>query len=276
MAAQLAGPGDKGHVTSKGEIVGLGPGTDRPRLNTGIDLAHQRLSPTEGFVLSRVDGRTSYDELCMVSTLGRDETLRILRDLKKARLILGPVEAEVGVPRKGPHTRPPLAVEAAAGARESAPVRTARNESPHSQVAEKPAVASAVSAGEPPVKAAEPAPSRAADRRPLTGPLERLDDGSPVAPGDVVEWPDASLQLKSRIVRLHRRLRQLSAWDLLGVEKNADSATVRRAFSTASKELHPDRYFGQNLGSFKARLAAIFARLTEAVQEIEQRRKGGK
>jgi hypothetical protein len=55
-------------VTSKGEIVGLGPGTDRPRLNTGIDLAHQRLSPTEGFVLSRVDGRTSYDELCMVST----------------------------------------------------------------------------------------------------------------------------------------------------------------------------------------------------------------
>ena len=60
------------------------------------------------------------------------------------------------------------------------------------------------------------------------------------------------------------------------MEKNADSATVRRAFSTASKELHPDRYFGQNLGSFKARLAAIFARLTEAVQEIEQRRKGGK
>jgi hypothetical protein len=42
----------------------------------------------------------------------------------------------------------------------------------------------------------------------------------------------------------------------------------------ASKELHPDRYFGKNLGSFKTKLAAIFSRMSEAVQEIEQGRKG--
>ena len=45
------------------EIAGLGPSKDRPRLNTAIDLTKQKLSLKEGFVLSRVDGRSSYDEI---------------------------------------------------------------------------------------------------------------------------------------------------------------------------------------------------------------------
>ncbi|MGA9655093.1 MAG: hypothetical protein WBV96_14400, partial [Polyangia bacterium] len=100
-------------MTSKDEIVGLGLRTDRPHLNTSIDLAHQKLSPKEGFVLSRVDGRSSYDEICMVSGLGRDETLRILRELKQARLILGPGEAAVAPPHKGARTGREPASEAA-------------------------------------------------------------------------------------------------------------------------------------------------------------------
>jgi len=217
-------------------------------------LANQKLSPTEGFILSRVDGRMSYDEICMVSGLSRDETLRILRDLKQARLILGPGEVAVGASR----------------ASAAVPSR--------SQAAARPVAAGAGSTDEAQSKVAEPAASRAGekDRRTPVGPLERLDDGSPVAPGDLVEWPDAPSELKARIVRLHRRLRQLSAWDLLGVGKDADAATVRRAFGAASKELHPDRYFGKNLGSFRAKLGAIFARLSEAMQEVEKARKGAK
>jgi DnaJ domain. len=262
-------------VTSKNEIAGLGPSTDRPRLNTTIDLTKQKLSPTEGFVLSRVDGRSSYDEICMVSGLGRDETLRILRDLKQARLILGPGEVAVAS-RKGTRAGHPPASEAAPDAWKSGSARAAEAAALGSQATTKPAATGAVSADKPRAKAAAPAGSRAGEkaRRPPTGPLERLDDGSEVAAGDVVEWPDAPLELKARIVRLHRRLRKLSACDLLGVGKDADGATVKRAFATASKELHPDRYFGKNLGSFKARLVAIFSRLTEAVQEIEESRKG--
>ena len=115
-----------------------------------------------------------------------------------------------------------------------------------------------------------PATSKAS----VVGLLERLDDGAPVAASELVDWPDASSDLKARIVRLHRRLKQISAFDLLGVGPDVDVATLRKAFAMASKELHPDRYFGKNLGSFKARLAAIFSRLSEAVQEIEQDRKG--
>jgi hypothetical protein len=258
-------------MAARDEIDGLGPKTERPRVNTAIDLAQQKLSPTEGFVLSRVDGRISYDEICMVSGLGREETLRILRDLKQTRLILGPGEVAVGSSRK--HTGHMPAVEVTAGAAASAPAQGAGTETPRSRAAGSTA-AGAASADQPGMPASEPALSRTADRRTPIGPLERLDDGSEVAAADVADWPDASLELKSRIVRLHRQLRHLSPWELLGVEKDADAATVRRAFGVASKELHPDRYFGRNLGSFKAKLAAIFARLSEAAQEIERSRKG--
>jgi hypothetical protein len=260
-------------VTSRDEIAGLGPRTERPRLNTAIDLAQQKLSPTEGFVLSRVDGRISYDEICMVSGLARDETLRILRDLKQARLILGPGEVALGSSRK--HTGHTPAAEATAGAGATAPAQAAGSEVPPTRAVAMPAATKAAVADRPGVQATDPAPARTGDRRIPIGPLERLDDGSEVAASDVADWPDASLELRERIVRLHRRLRKLSAWDMLGVERDADAATVRRAFGVASKELHPDRYFGKNLGSFKAKLAAIFARLSEAAQEIERSRKGG-
>jgi DnaJ-domain-containing protein 1 len=106
--------------------------------------------------------------------------------------------------------------------------------------------------------------------------LERLDDGGPVDPSDLVEGPDLPDETKKRILRLHRRMRKLAPHDLLGVASDADGAAIKRAFAAASKELHPDRYFGKNLGTFREKLAKIFARLSEAVQELEKARKAKK
>jgi hypothetical protein len=204
--------------------------------------------------------------------MGRDETLRILRDLKQAQIILGPGEVALGSSRKGSHTGHTPLVEVAAASRESAPAHAAGTEPSRAAGRHSAPVAEAV---RPRGKPTEPAPARAAEKDPRNpvGPLQRLDDGSEVAAEDMADWPDAPEELKSRIIRLHRRLRNLSAWDLLGVEKDAPKSAIRRAFSVASKELHPDRYFGKNLGSFKAKLATVFNRLTEAVQEIERSRK---
>ena len=238
------------HLTSQNEIAGLGPKTDRPRLNTAIDLTKHKLTPTEGFVLSRVDGRSSYDEICMVSGLGRDETLRILREFKRARLILGP--GEVASPEPAPESANPAPAAPAARPAEPAPAAPA-------------------------ARPAEPAPvaAPAAERKHAApmGPLERLDDGSEVTADEIADWPNAAVELKTRIVRLHRRLPHLSAWELLGLAPDSDPATAKRAFAVASKELHPDRYFGKNLGAFKAKLAAIFVRVCEAAREIEMSRK---
>jgi hypothetical protein len=258
-------------LAAQDEIPGLGARTDRPRLNTAADLGQQKLSPTEGFVLSRVDGQSSYDDICKVSSLGREQTLEILRALKQSKLILGPTERVVGAVRKP--LRPATPQRGIAVENTSPPV-------PPPQIDRKPAEPA------PPPAPAAPAPIQPEGQKPRPksapapastrgpGPLERLDDGSRVAESDLKDWPDADPLLKERIIRLHRRMKELSPFQLLGVDPKEDKGAIRRAFAVASKELHPDRYFGKNLGSFKAKLAAIFARLTEAMQEIEDGQKG--
>jgi DnaJ-domain-containing protein 1 len=236
----------------KDEIEGLGPRTDRPRLNTAMDLSRLKLTPTEGFVLSRVDGRATYEEICRMSSLGREDTLAILRKLKRAAAILGPHDAVVvpsparkpakssksPSPEHGPKTPPPVLVT-------DEMLRKAQG------------------------KAGGKTETTEADTRSL---LERLDDGEPVPPADLIEGHDLPVETKRRIIRLHRRLRKLSPHELLGVPQNAEQAAIKRAFAAASKELHPDRYYGKDLGPFRAKLAKIFTRVAEAVEELE---KGG-
>ena len=242
-------------MATRDEISGLGAKGDKPRLNPSLDFTQLKLTPTEGFILSRVDGRASYDEVCRMSSLGREETLAILRKLKTEKLILGPGETAPAPaarrtqrslrspsPDYQPKTPPPVVVTDAMlrQAQERAGGKADENSTAQSSV------------------------------------LERLDDGSPVNPGDLVEGPDLSDETKRRIIRLHRRMRKLLPHELLGVAKDADSVAIKRAFGAASKELHPDRYFGKNLGCFREKLAKIFNRITETVQELEKARKAKK
>jgi DnaJ-domain-containing protein 1 len=240
-------------VASSDEIAGLGPKTDRPRLNTAADLSRLKLTPTEGFVLSRIDGRANYDEICRMSSLGREETLEILRKLRRAAVILGPRDTVVA-PTPGRKT-----------------TRSAKSPSPDRHRTPAPVMVTDAMLREVREKAdGKPEP---AGKEPGSV-LERLDDGEPVPPADLIEGHDLPVETKRRIVRLYRRLRKLAPHELLGVPEDADKATVKRAFAAASKELHPDRYFGKDLGNFREKLAKIFARVTEAVQELEKARKG--
>jgi DnaJ-domain-containing protein 1 len=242
-------------VPARDELSGLGAKGDKPRLNPSLDFTQLQLTTTEGFILSRIDGRASYDEVCRISSLGREETLAILRRLKTDKIILGPGEtAPAPAPRKThrslrspspdyhPRTPPPVVVT-------DQMLRQAQEKS-----------------------GGKSDPDPAAPR----SVLERLDDGGPVDPSDLVEGSDLSNETKKRIVRLHRRMRKLSPHELLGVAKDADGAAIKRAFGAASKELHPDRYFGKDLGNFREKLAKIFNRITEAMQELEKARKAKK
>jgi DnaJ-like protein len=208
------------------QIYGLGSRDDRPRLNPGADLTAFRLTPVEGFVLSRVDGTLSYEEICLISGIGNEPTLAILRRLRRDRLILGPNDP-VPPPAPPPTATPVLGV-------------------PISH---------------------PPAPG---DRRSL---LERLDDSTPVTSAELDAAPDLPDELKARIIRLHRRLKKLGPHEMLGLEKDAARAEIKRAYYAASKELHPDRYFGKDLGPFREKLGDIFARLTESFQKLESPKK---
>jgi hypothetical protein len=236
------------------DISGLGRKSECPRLNTSADLTRLKLTPTEGFVLSRIDGRTSYDEICRLSSLDREETLTILRKLKRDTIILGPHDKPAPLPpRKAP--RP--------AAKTPPPERPHKTPSP------------VMVTNEMLRKAQEKAGGKAeSEEEQLPSVLERLDDGSPVAPAELIDGHGLPVEAKRHIVRLYRRLRQLPPHELLGVPADADKATIKRAFAAASKELHPDRHFGKDLGSFRDKLAKIFARMTESVQELEKARKG--
>ncbi len=233
------------------QIAGLGAKTTRPRLNLRADLSRLKLTPTEGFVLSRIDGRASYDEICRMSSLGREETLAILRKLRQQGLVLNP--GETAPPEPAPKRRSPSP--------DSAP-RTP----PPTLVTDEM------------LRKAQEKSSGSGDENQAQVPsvLERLDDGSRVDPSDLAQGPGLSEEMKTRILRLHRRLRRLEPHELLGVPPDADSAIVKRAFAAASKELHPDRYFGKDIGPYREKLAQIFARITEAVQALHKASKGKK
>lgn len=57
-------------------------------------------------------------------------------------------------------------------------------------------------------------------------------------------------------------------WALLGVPAGADPRHLKRAYFTLSKEIHPDRYFGQRLGTFSARLPFVFEALSRAYARL--------
>ena len=206
-------------------IPGLGSKGVKPNLNTNADLRNAKLSPTEGFVLSRVDGNTSYADICHLTGLGSASTIEILQRLKDAGFILNPGET------------PPAAASA----------KRVPSEPPSR-------VRSQTSGG--------------VDG----GVLARLDDGSAVDPADLIDGPDLDPLVKKRLIRVSRRLPKLSAHEILGVSKDADVKTVKKAYLLASKELHPDRFYGKNLGMFRALLERLFRAVAEAFESLEKSR----
>jgi curved DNA-binding protein CbpA len=52
------------------------------------------------------------------------------------------------------------------------------------------------------------------------------------------------------------------------VSRNADRKAVKSAYYDLVKVLHPDRYFGKNIGTFRGKLDKCFSRLTEAHETL--------
>ncbi|MHB8872966.1 MAG: J domain-containing protein [Myxococcaceae bacterium] len=73
---------------------------------------------------------------------------------------------------------------------------------------------------------------------------------------------------KKEILDLERVMDGLNHFEVFGLRPGAAPADVKKAFYEASRRYHPDRYFGKNLGSFRARIERIFRRLSEAHQVL--------
>jgi len=52
--------------------------------------------------------------------------------------------------------------------------------------------------------------------------------------------------------------------EILGLPEGADANAVKRAYFALSRQFHPDRYFGKNIGVYEDRLGAVFQQISDA------------
>ena len=248
--------------------------TPRP-VTGGRDAKSFPLSPTDGFVLSRVDGVLDEDNLAESTGLPHAQVQASLAKLETLGLIAfggsPPAPAATAsrvssVQLRAAATAPGAAPTAGAApppAQTPAPAATRPPGTP-------PRVAPAAAPSQPnPVAPTPPqgTPPQAQTRNPpaRVTPLTREEEAA------LVEDIDLDADLRRRMIEAFHDLDQRDHYALLGVDENADKKVIKRAYFELAAAFHPDRYFRKRLGSFKVRMEAVFARLTIAHDTLANR-----
>jgi DnaJ-class molecular chaperone len=77
---------------------------------------------------------------------------------------------------------------------------------------------------------------------------------------------EISVDQARRIDDFFTSLASRDAFELLEVARTADKKEIKRAYFKMSKELHPDRFFGKNIGPYRERLSRIFQSIKAAYE----------
>ncbi len=71
-----------------------------------------------------------------------------------------------------------------------------------------------------------------------------------------------------KILAMARLVEGKDPWALLGVPDGADKKLLKRAYFKLSKDFHPDRFYGKQLGSFADRLSRVFEAISRAYARL--------
>jgi curved DNA-binding protein CbpA len=123
------------------------------------------------------------------------------------------------------------------------------------------------------IEIAGPAPTEARASQPqiVQGASPRVSQThlrSPIDPRAMDEAVDLDDDKKRRVLELHPLLSWLDYYALLGVGESADKKEIKRAYYALAPVYHPDKFYGKKLGSFKAKMEAIFGQLTFAYETL--------
>lgn len=217
-----------------------------PKLRLNAGLQGLQLTPEEGFILSRVDGFSSIEEICLVTGLPRTQTLETLEKLHCAGLL----EVE-GAPPPVPMN--PKAPEPNSDGRSQSETSLEEGTSQEGGASKKGGTSMDGEAG-----LNEPSPRATA----------RNGEGTGV-PGFEPD-PDCELSAERQqaISELYHRLDEMDFFELLGLSPDCDGREVQRAYRKISLKFHPDRFFGKRLGGFKAHLEAIFRHVSNVADYL--------
>ena len=109
--------------------------------------------------------------------------------------------------------------------------------------------------GKPPLSLPEQEPVKALP----SGPPSRFAN----AP-ELQEDVDLELDHRLRILEVHASLAGVNHYGVLGAPRSADKKAIKRAYYEVAALFHPDRFFRKRLGTYKAKMEAIFVRATDA------------
>jgi hypothetical protein len=235
------------------EIAGIGSTTQKLRVSPGFDPLKAAVLPEEYFVLSRIDGKQTLREVLLTTGLPVERAVAIVTKLRSIGALLLP--NETAAPTPTPRGAPPSAPAA---------VRRTEGSGPMSGPPTKPASQVRQPTGQMPVVArtgtgriraqASPPPEEPEPPLDTTLPSPTKDELDALAERDV----DLSDTERRRLLAFARLAALKDPLALFGVSEGADTNQLKRAYFRLSKEIHPDRFYGRQLGSFAARMTSLF------------------
>ena len=108
-------------------------------------------------------------------------------------------------------------------------------------------------------------PMRQSEERPQPPPPRTVVSDAEAQPGGIDESLEIPVELQQRILDFEAKLER-PYHEILGVGRDADERAIKRAYFKLSKDFHPDRYFGREIGTFAARLDRIFKKVALAYE----------
>jgi DnaJ domain len=232
------------------EIAGIGSTQQRLRVSAGFDPLKAGIGPEEYFIFSRIDGTQKLSDVLFASGLPMDKAIPAVQRLREIGALLLPTEGTAPLPTT-PQPKPPAKGGTA----------------PFPTIAHDRSTSGAV-----PKRTPQATPwNEAMQAHDLTLPETSKEERDALA--EDIELDDEE---RRRILAMARVIHDSHA--LLGVAQGADAKTIKRAYFTLSKAIHPDRYYGKRLGTFAHRTSAVFeatARAYARLTSTETRTAGG-
>jgi len=192
----------------------------KPRLVEGVNVLKLAIGPEEAFVLSRIDGNSSLQDIIHATGLLPDRVERAISRLIELGAVhytgsIGPASAQVS--RSAPESHEG-AKSSISGTRGASVVRS----------------------------------NHAYDPTELDG--------------------DFDLDQTKRKLILDRYYGTESSnhYEVIGIPPDADRKAIKSAYYELVAIIHPDKYFGKNVGHFRQKMESCFARLTEAYEVLSR------
>jgi hypothetical protein len=289
--------------TVPAEIAGIGSSAMKLRVSPGFDPLKAQVGPDEYFVLSRIDGTQTLREVLLSTGLPIERGIAIVTKLRSIGALLLPGETSAPVPAaatstpSAPFTPPqgvPMIGRPSPPPRDPGPAvsRTTTPSTPmpasrlpaRTSPLDPPTLTRAVVDGS--TKLGYPSSQRppAADASALDGPTVRrapsadislvLPNATESERAALAEPGELTADERLRILAMARLVDARDPYALLGVPDGADAKVLKRAYFKLSKDIHPDRFYGKQLGSFGERLSVVFEAVSRAYAKLTSPEKG--